>query len=148
MAAIKKSSQSRGTGTAVNSAVLWVRWLIGFGLATTFSMIYFIAPFYMITATLALAFGYPSRYVAWLYASPILVSAVLPPTPMPFVLKLLRPMLDYFEYEEIHEYSPINTRKECLENGKNYLLLCQPHGALSFVGIASAVNATPEFRGT
>ena len=55
--------------------------------------------------------------------------------------------LDYFEYEEIVESSPVDIKKEILENKKNYLCVFQPHGALSIVGIVSAVKASPEFQG-
>lgn len=123
-----------------------LRWFLGMICASIFSMIYFLAPGYIITAMLALLFRYPSSTTAWLYAAPIFVSAVLPPIPMPGFLRLLRPMLDYFDYEEIHETSPIDAKKEILA-GKNYLCVFQPHGALSFGGIASAVNAEPVFQG-
>lgn len=58
-------------------------------------------------------------------------------------------MLDYFEYEEIHEMSPIDVEAEIVSGRKNYLLICQPHGALSYAGILSAVKGTtPELQGT
>jgi len=37
--------------------------------------------------------------------------------------------------------------REEIRKGKNYLCVFQPHGALSFAGIASAVNAPAEFQG-
>ena len=131
----------------VSRAIHSVRWLLGLVFASTFSLTYFVVPFYMITALLALTFGYPCRHASWLYASPLLISAIVPPIPMPFLLKLLRPILDYFEFEEIHENSPVDLRTECIDNGKNYLCVFQPHGALSYTAIASIVNAPPEFQG-
>jgi 1-acyl-sn-glycerol-3-phosphate acyltransferase len=124
-----------------------VRWCIGLVMSSVFSLSYFIAPFYMLTAILALIFHFPSIPMAWLFASPIIISAIFPPIASPWLLKMLSPMLDYFEYEQIHETSPVDTRKEIL-NGKNYLLVMQPHGSISFVSIASAIAATDAFRGT
>jgi 1-acyl-sn-glycerol-3-phosphate acyltransferase len=116
-------------------------------MASVFSMSYFIAPFYMLTAMLALIFSFPTLPVAWIYAAPIFISAMFPPLASPVILKALLPMLDYFEYEEIRETSPIDPKKEILK-GKNYLMILQPHGVLSYVAIASAIAASDEFRGT
>lgn len=115
-------------------------------MASTFSLVYFIAPFYMATALCAVIFSFPSLPAAWLYALPILISASIPPIASPFVIKLLSPMLDYFDYEQIHETSPVDVRLE-IRNGKNYLCVFQPHGAISFVGICSAIAAPPEIQG-
>jgi 2-acylglycerol O-acyltransferase 2 len=52
-------------------------------------------------------------------------------------------MLDYFEYEQIIECSPVDVRRNIL-NGITYLIPAQPHGVLSFCGICSAVSS-PEF---
>lgn len=116
-------------------------------MSSTFSMVYFVAPFYMLTAAVVLLVA-PASMLTWIYVMPILVSALVKPVPIPFVLRWLRPMLDYFDYEEILETSPVNVREEILMNGKNYLCVFQPHGALSFTGIVSAVNAEPAFQGT
>jgi len=124
-----------------------LRWTIGLITASIFSLVYFVAPFYMLTALLALLFKYPSTNMAWWYAAPIFISAIIPSFHIPGIWFLLRPTLDYFDYEEIHETSPIDVKKEILENGKNYLCVFQPHGVVSFVGIASAANAPPEFHG-
>lgn len=124
-----------------------LRWFVGMLQASIFSLIYFIAPFYILTALVALFSQYPSSHAAWLYAAPLIVSALTKPIAMPGVLEYFRPMLDYFDYEEIHESSPVDVKKEIL-NGKNYLCVFQPHGALSLVGISSAINAPPEFRGS
>ena len=121
-----------------------LRYYVGMIQASCFSMIYFVAPFYLLSALVALLWQYPSGPVAWLYAAPIVLSALLPPMVMPRLVAALSPILDYFEYEEIHESDAF---KEILA-GKNYLLVKVPHGALSYVGIASAVCATfPEFQG-
>jgi hypothetical protein len=136
---LKQPSKQRQVGS--------LRWFVGMLMASTFSMVYFVAPFYMLTAA-ALLLAAPTSAFTWVYIMPILVSALVKPLPMPFVLRWLRPMVDYFDYEEIVESSPINVREEILLKGKNYLCVFQPHGALSFTGIVSAVTAEPAFQGT
>jgi Diacylglycerol acyltransferase len=124
-----------------------LRWFVGMIMASCFSMVYFVAPFYMISAIVVM-FQVGTHPWVWLYVAPILVSAVLPPMAMPRVLKLLSPMLDYFEYEEIYETSPVNVAKDIASGKKNYLCVFQPHGALSYAGILSAVKGSiPEFQG-
>ena len=123
-----------------------LRWFLGMIMASAFSMIYFVAPFYMLTAMLALLFKFPTTGMAWAYAAPIFISAVIPPIAMPGVLKLLSPMLDYFDFEQINETSPVNVKQNILD-GKNYLCIFQPHGALSYASIASAIIAPDELRG-
>lgn len=124
------------------------RYFIGMIMASCFSMVYFVAPFYMVSAVLILMeFGSRTLW-AWLYVAPILVSAIFPPVAMPRVIRLLSPMLEYFDYEEIHETSPIDVAEEIRSGRKNYLCVFQPHGALSYVGILSAVHGSiPEFQG-
>jgi len=81
------------------SSVSTVQRFKGMFAASVFSMIYFVAPFYMLTALAALCM-HPSTAWPWLYAAPIFLSAILPSVPMPWTYKYLRPMLDYFDYEE------------------------------------------------
>lgn len=111
-------------------------------------MIYFVAPFYMICSLILLVFRLPNLHFAVVFSLPILVSAVLPPMASPFLLSKLKPLLHYFDYEEIIEDKPIDVRKSILEEKKNYLCVFQPHGALSYTGIVSLVyNSNPEFMG-
>lgn len=58
----------------------------------------------------------------------------------------MTPILDYFDYEEIVERSPVDVRAKMLA-GKNYILAVQPHGVISFGGICSAVYAPAMFQG-
>jgi Diacylglycerol acyltransferase len=123
------------------------KWLLGMIVVSCFSMVYFVAPLYMLSAILVLAFRFPTFYIACLYASPMLLSAVIPSFAAPGLYRYLRPMLDYFEYEEVIESKPTDVAEKIL-SGTNYLCVCQPHGALSITGIVSAINATrPEFAG-
>lgn len=122
------------------------RWYLGMCIASVFSLIYFVVPFYMLAALLALMFRYPSVQAAWIFAAPILISAVIKPIHMPWIIERLKPMLDYFDYEEIRERFPIDVKQEIL-NGKNYLMVFQPHGATSFAGILSAAALDLDFKG-
>lgn len=81
---------------------------------------------------------------AFWVASPVLLSALLPPVFAPYVVGLLRPMVDYFEYEHILESSPVDTRQRIIDGKENYLIVAQPHGVLSFTGICSGA-VYPEF---
>src|SRR3569623_1230532 len=56
-----------------------LRWYLGMIQAAVFSLAYFVAPFYMITAIAALGCRYPTPLLSWIYAAPIFVSALLPP---------------------------------------------------------------------
>jgi hypothetical protein len=122
------------------------RWWLGLMVSSVFSMIYFITPLYILTALFALL-RYPCERAVWLYVCPICVSSMLKPIKLRWILKLFRPMLDYFDYEEIVESYPVDVRKEVLENGKNYLTVFHPHGALSYTAIVSTLNAPPELLG-
>jgi hypothetical protein len=122
------------------------QWFLGMILASVFSMAYIVAPFYMISALLAIIFSFPCWHAAWLYALPILISAVIPPIASPWAIRMLAPMLEYFDYEEIHEKTRVDVAKEIL-NGKNYLCVFQPHGVLSYAGICSVIGASPEYQG-
>ena len=116
-------------------------------MASFFSLIYFIAPFYMLTAMLVLLFNYPNRTIAWIYVTPIFLSALLPARASPWLLAQLAPMADYFDYEEIHETTPRNVWDEIQAGTHNFLIVKQPHGVLSYTGMISAVLAPPGIRG-
>ena len=125
-----------------------LRWFIGMCMACCFSMVYFIAPFYIISSFFILAFYSYTKLWVWVYLSPMIISSMIPPIAMPYLIRCLSPMLDYFEYDEIHEISPIDVAEEIRSGRQNYLCIVQPHGVISFVGILSAVHATiPEFVG-
>lgn len=116
-------------------------------MASMFSLAYFFAPLYMIASMFVLLFNWPTRTLAWMFVSPIFISAAIPPIASPWLLGKLTGMADYFEYEEIHETSPRDIWTEVREGKSNFLIVKQPHGALSFTGMMSAIMAPPEIRG-
>jgi Diacylglycerol acyltransferase len=107
-------------------------------MACCFSMVYFVAPFYILSSLFLLVYDYKSIWL-WIYIAPILLSSLIPPLYMPRLISSLSPMLSYFDYTEIHEAKPINVFEEIGKNNNNYLCIFQPHGVISFVGILSAV---------
>ncbi|KAL7575323.1 hypothetical protein ACA910_001842 [Epithemia clementina (nom. ined.)] len=130
------------------------RWIVGLLQASCFSMVYLVAPFYMISVVLLWCYNLRSATASspplWLYwyTAPMAVSALLPPMASPFVLSCLQPMLEYFDsYEQIHETSPVDVLDQMLHHGTNYILAAQPHGVISYTGMMSAIAAPPETRG-
>jgi 1-acyl-sn-glycerol-3-phosphate acyltransferase len=76
----------------------------------------------------------------------MILSMLFKPIPSKWLLRHMTPVLDYFDYEQIIETSPIDCRKDMLENGKNFIIAVQPHGVIPFVSICAAVYAPPEFQ--
>jgi hypothetical protein len=123
------------------------RWWAGLAMSSVFTLAYVFAPMYALSSVLMLVCRWPSLPLALIFALPLVVSALFPPVASPWVLRNLAPMLDYFEYEEIVESSPVDVRAK-MRNGKNYILAVQPHGVLSLCGMCSAVYTDKEFQGT
>ena len=121
------------------------RWLLGLGLSSIFTLAYFLSPLYILLAIAAISLQWSTGSI--LFALPIVVSALVPPIPSPWLLKRMSPMLDYFEYEQIIEEKPIDVRQN-MRAGKPYILAVQPHGVLSLCGMCSAVATEKEFQGT
>lgn len=130
-----------GTASKVSTS----RWITGMLMASTFSIIYLVTPVYLITAIAALVFHFPSRNWSYVIASPIFLSVLTKPTASPWIVGMLTPILDYFEYEEIHDSSSVDVKKKMME-GTNYIIAAQPHGVVTFCGICLSVNSEPEFR--
>lgn len=123
------------------------RWLLGMIQASVFSLVYVLAPPYILSAILAVCFQYPSKNVAWIYAGPLILSYFSKPLKMEnFIADYLKPMSDYFQFESIAEISDDELR-ESLKEKKNYILATQPHGVISFCGMCSAINTPKDLRG-
>jgi hypothetical protein len=108
------------------------QWLLGMAVASMFSLAYLLVPVYLLSATAALVYQYPSTKFSLIYALPMLISIFVKPRASLLALRLIRPMLDYFDYEAIYLDESIRS------SGKNYIFAAQPHGVLSFVGMCSA----------
>jgi len=111
-------------------------------------MVYYVVPCYLISAVGVLVWTRGQSYVALAYATPLVLSAILPPIPMPAAIACLKPMLQYFDsYEQIIEVSPIDTIDRVSRGEKNYILAAQPHGVVTYNGILGAVAAPSELQG-
>uniref|UniRef100_A0A6U2DDA3 Acyltransferase n=1 Tax=Pseudictyota dubia TaxID=2749911 RepID=A0A6U2DDA3_9STRA len=121
------------------------RWFLGLCVASVFSLVYIVTPPYVISVLFALLFRYPSTKSSLLYASPLFLSIFTKATAAPGLARLLSPILDYFDYEEAFEITDEEFRKNGKE-GKRYIVACQPHGVITFVGICAWVSAPDDFR--
>ena len=121
------------------------QWILGMAVASVFSLVYLVAPTYVLTALLSLLLQYPTRRAALLYAAPMLLSAAIPSSRAPWMAPLLRPMLRYFDYHEEFEYTDAELRRDAT-TGKRYIIAMQPHGVISYVGLCSWIRAPADFR--
>ena len=110
-----------------------IRILIGFIIASFFSLVYFLAPIYVCTCIYYMVTS-PSDVSTWKFASVMIISIIIPPMNSPVLCSKLTPMLDFFEYEEIRETSFEEFDRLVNEEGKTFILVCQPHGVISFTG--------------
>lgn len=106
-----------------------VRWIMGMAIATTFCVVYFFAPLYMACAVLALVFQFPSRPISIIIVSPLILSLLTKPMAAPWLVGMLKPMADYFDYQEAFEFTDEDIRLK-LKEGKKYILAFQPHGVV------------------
>ena len=114
---------------------------VGFLAASVFSLVYVIAPLYVLAAIAAILYT-PFSTTTWAFVAPLLVSLALPSDLAdrygPAVLSSYpcRQIPKYFYYEEYHEISD----QEILASGKNYICGSHPHGVFSFVGVCAGVT--------
>lgn len=132
-------------GVKGNDSRSSLRWFVGMMCANIFTFTYILAPPYVFTAIVALLLRYPSGNMAFLYALPMIISALTPPKPLTHELSYLSPILDYFEFEQIVEDREV-FRENMLEKGKNYILASQPHGVFSICAICSIVYSDVKYR--
>lgn len=121
------------------------RWFQGLLLSAIFSLAYIISPLYIITSLAAILLQFPTRTVSFLYGAPLLISILIPAKGAPWLADYMRPLLDYFDYEEVCEISNQELQKLCNTNtsdkkndkgvtgGANtkFILALQPHGVVS-----------------
>ncbi len=114
---------------------------VGMLIATCFSLVYLVTPFYMVYCLYKLVTLSPN-----LICVPLVLSVIIPTHHSPWaVSNLLGPMLPYFDYTEIRETSDEDMLKH-FSSGKSFILAAVPHGVISFTGMCSAVYCIPEFR--
>lgn len=113
----------------------------GLAMSTVFAAAYFIRPIHMALPVLSILYGnVPIRLGAYVAVAIIVTSFFVKPKPMPnLVLKLWSPILDYFQFDEIIENSPIHIQ-ESISDGKQYIFACQPHGIVPFCSVGWGVR--------
>jgi hypothetical protein len=121
------------------------RWFLGMICASIFTFTYVLSPPYILSAIIALILRYPNGNIAFIYALPLIISTLTPSRPMPSIIGLLTPMLDYFDFEQIIEEEE-TLRKNLNDKGKNYIFAAQPHGVLSLCGICSSIKSDIQYR--
>jgi 2-acylglycerol O-acyltransferase 2 len=126
-----------------------LEWFVGLFVASIFSLVYLVAPLYLISCIVLLPL-YPNLRTL-LFASPAIVSAMFPPVRAPRLLNtwVFKCMLVYFSYEEMHESSAedfIKMVEDRKRQGKAGLILAtQPHGVISYGGLCAGINRHPRF---
>mmetsp|Transcript_25332 Transcript_25332/g.38911 ORF Transcript_25332/g.38911 Transcript_25332/m.38911 type:complete len:319 (+) Transcript_25332:206-1162(+) len=114
------------------------QWFLGMIVASIFSFAYLIIPIYLLSSACCLILRYPTTNASLAVALPMFISIIIPPLPSTFILRMLKPMLYYFDYEAI--YTDDKNVRQAIAGGKNFLFAAQPHGILSFVGMCAAVS--------
>lgn len=78
-----------------------------------------------------------SRSLAWYFNFPrgLGHTATKPLAGSPRFVRLLEPMLDYFQYEEISETGDSHLLESCHKEGKQFIFACQPHGVVSQLSV-------------
>jgi hypothetical protein len=107
------------------------RWLLGMFVTSIFTLAYLLVPVYLLSSAVALIL---LRKASLIYAFPMLLSIFVKPRASLLALRLISPMLDYFDFEAIYLDDDMRS------SGKNYIFIAQPHGVLSFVGMCSAAS--------
>lgn len=68
----------------------------------------------------------------------MLISIVIPPRASLLALRLIHPMLSYFDFNCIYHLDSESTIRSSMKSGTSYIFAAQPHGVLSFVGMCAA----------
>lgn len=122
-----------------------LEWLLGFLIASLFSLAYILTPIYCLACPMSF-FLYETWQSALLLSLPLLISILLPPMASTTIVSTwLKPMLSYFQYQE----SLAQSNAELLDyaqNHRKFILCFQPHGVISYVGFCAAISMPPELR--
>mmetsp|Transcript_35535 Transcript_35535/g.42418 ORF Transcript_35535/g.42418 Transcript_35535/m.42418 type:complete len:337 (-) Transcript_35535:89-1099(-) len=143
-----------------NHELTTLRWFQGLLLSAIFSLAYVISPVYILTSLAAILLQFPTRTASFLYGAPLLISILIPAKGAPWLADYMRPLLDYFDYEEVLEISNQELQKLCNTNtsdkkndkggtgGGNtkFIMALQPHGVISYTSMCCWVAAPPAFR--
>ena len=114
-------------------------------ISSVFSLVYIVSPSYMLSSVVLLILRYPSRNAAVAYAAPLIFSAFFTSARgMPGLARYMKPMLDYFDYEEAFEITDDELRERGAE-GKRYIIATQPHGVVRMPPLGGVSTASIGF---
>lgn len=119
----------------------------GMLVSTLFALATFVRPIHILVPFLMILYGgFIFSLKGYLIALVFLLSFFIPPKPAPYLVSgLLSPILDYFQYDEIVENSPIHIQ-ESINDGCQYIYACQPHGIVPFCSIAWSIRQAQQNR--
>lgn len=122
-----------------------IEYLLGFFIASFFSLAYFFTPIYILTCLYVMVFNPLGKGFTMKFITPMVLSILTPCISAPVLLKKFAyPMLEFFEYEEIFETTFADADK-LLKDGKNFLLIAQPHGVLSYGGFCAKITCPKKY---
>jgi hypothetical protein len=123
------------------------KWYTGMLVSTLFTAAYYVRPIHMAIPILMAYFEFPNRILSYLILLVLSLSIVWsPPKPSrALVVSLFGPLLDYFDYDQIVENSPVHVR-ETMKDGQQYIFACQPHGIVPFCGVAWSVFQAQKYE--
>ena len=125
--------------TLARPVALQKRWYLGMAVSAILTAAYYVRPIHMLILLAMAWFGIPTRLIGSLTFSLVLLSMFIQPRQSSVMVgRLLSPLLDYFDYDQIVENSPIHIR-ETMKEGKRYIFACQPHGIVPFCGMAWSI---------
>ena len=119
----------------------------GLIVSTLLTLATFVRPIHLFIPVILIVYGnLPIRLLGYGITLIFFISFIVPAKASPFLVRfLLSPVLEYFDYDEIVENTPINIQ-ESIKDGRQYILACQPHGIVSFCGIASSIRQAQQER--
>lgn len=141
----KEKSSAVAYAGSKKDGVTALQFYRGMFVASIFSFVYILSPLYILSSVAALLIQYPSRKFSLIYGAPLIISVFTKAKSMPSLGEPLKVLLDYFDYDEVHE-STNEELRESLKKNKKYILAMQPHGVISYVGFCSWAAAPADFR--
>lgn len=115
----KASSNVAPTGSRRNGVTAF-QFYHGMLIASFFSLIYIFSPLYILTSVAALLMQYPSRKFSVIYGAPLIISLFTKAKCMPSLGEPMKALLNYFDYDEVHECSNEELRESLKKKKEIY----------------------------
>ena len=118
---------------------------LGFAAASTFSVIYYLAPVYIAYAVAYACLGSQTGK-KWALASPLLLSLCVPGKWLPKLggvilrSRAMRQIPKYFRFEEYHELSDGEVAART-KSGERFVFCFHPHGVFPFVATCAMISS-------